>query len=339
MDAAKDILLDASHEVLQKICSPCSLKILNFNEFTESSDATFGHPIVEGLLHKEELLLCSATAKTGKTFLAIELARSVITGTPFLNEYKTNKGKVLYIETELTSYFLKERLSKMFNIEDESSKNLLICKEVVKIDTTDGSLELKKALAYHQPDLVILDPFYRLHSKNEDKAQEMAQLLSQIKSLAQQFKTAFFILHHEGKKGESTGNQVSHRPRGSSAFADVPDVIVSMTRVSDKKACRLSIENRNFKGEQLTIKLREDLTGWDVLSRESETVELDVSTLFKETLVQQLERSHLLKKLNEATGLSERSCLRKIDDALKLKIILKSHIDNKIWFSLRTNDN
>ena len=294
METAQEILVN-SEGVLQKIYSPSTLKILNLKEFAASSDASQGHPIVEGLLHKEEILLCSATAKTGKTFLAIELAKSVITGNLFLNEFKTTKGRVLYFETELTGFFLKERLSKMLNFEDENSDQLLICKQSIKIDSSEGSMELYKALEFYKPDLVILDPFYRLHSKNEDKAQEMAQVLSFIKSLAQQFKTAFFILHHEGKKGESTGNQISHRPRGSSAFADVPDVIVSMTRVNEQKACRLSIENRNFKGSQLIIKLRDNLSGWDVLSKEDETTELDIVSLFKEILIADLELPEVLK--------------------------------------------
>ena len=335
MKKASSVLQD-SVGILKELVVPCNLDIQDWLAFKNSDDATVNHPILEGLLHKEEFLLLSATAKTGKTYLALELAKSVITGEPFLGEIGTTKGVVLYFETELKKSFLVDRFKKMLgNISDEDAINLKICKKSIKIDSEEGQLALAKAINQYKPDLVILDPFYRLHSKNEDKSQEITPILNTIKSYAQTYNVAFFVIHHEGKKGESNGNQTSHRPRGSSAFADVPDVIISMTRDSDKKACKLSIENRNFKGSQLLIKLKDDCSGWTVVSKsESDDVRIDLKSLFESVLINLMSKSELLLKLQDVTGLSERTCERKISSALDLKYIKKAQKNNSILYSL-----
>lgn len=323
METSKEIL-EAATGFLGKILSSGSLNIQTARQFMASDEANNPDPIVEGLLHKEEFLLCSATAKTGKTFLAIELAKCVVTGTPFLGKYPTTKGRVLYFETELKPFYLKQRLSKMLDQSAEENDELLICKKSIKIDTSDGEHDLIKAIMEYKPDLVILDPFYRLHTKNEDKAQEITPVLGFLKEIAQIYKTAFFVLHHEGKRGESSGNQTSHRPRGSSAFADVPDVIISMTRDSAGKSCRLAIENRNYQGSKLHIRLKEDHSGWEVLEDSSdEDVETDLGHLFATVLTQPLSASELKQKIADTTGESLRNAERKISKAIQLNIIDK----------------
>lgn len=336
MEAAKDVITNGEG-ILGKLLAPGSLHIQNALDFCQSEEALNENPIVEGLLYKEEFLLCSATAKTGKTFLALELAKCVVTGQSFLGEFKTVKGKVLYFETELKPNKLRKRMIKMgiYSPENSDLKNLLICKKALKIDSNEGALELIKAITDHAPDLIILDPFYRLHSRNEDRAQEITPVLSWLKEIAQFYKVAFFVLHHEGKKGESNGNQTSHRPRGSSAFADVPDVIISMGRDTDKKSCRLSIENRNYQGSQLLIKLREDCSGWDLISSSNESnEEIDLEAVFQKVLIEPLSNTELLKKLQIETSLSERSCERKIAAALKLKYIEKTKIQGVVVYDL-----
>lgn len=53
--------------------------------------------LVEGVVTQGSLALLSAESFVGKTFFAMELARAVSTGTPFMGKYPVSRGGVLYI--------------------------------------------------------------------------------------------------------------------------------------------------------------------------------------------------------------------------------------------------
>ena len=92
------------------------------------ADPTIVKPpeLVAGLLHQGTKCVLASASKAGKTWLLLDLALSVATGTPFLR-WPTTKGKVLFINFELQKAFIKERLDIMKKRREiETTDNLVI---------------------------------------------------------------------------------------------------------------------------------------------------------------------------------------------------------------------
>jgi len=70
-------------------------------------------PLVEGLLVEGGAAVWSALWGTGKTWLALELARCVAAGDSFLCHFPTKQGKVLFLDQEGTPGGHKDRLVKL----------------------------------------------------------------------------------------------------------------------------------------------------------------------------------------------------------------------------------
>jgi len=190
--------------------------------------------------------LCSATAKTGKTLLQLNLVRAVAKGERFLGEFETTKGKILVIQTEVSNSNLRTRIKHIFgeditDIED----SVFFVNQRLKIDTPEGLDSLKGLINDLKPDLVILDPFYTLHTKNEDSSTDIAPILSDLREVVIGTDVALLMIHHQGKSREN-GSQTGNKHRGSSSFADAPDGSWSLQRSGASDFLTLNFEMRNI---------------------------------------------------------------------------------------------
>ena len=75
------------------------------------ADATITEPqiIIHELLHMGTIGIMAGVSKAGKTIFGLNCGASVATGTKFLI-WRTVVGKVLYINLEILSPFMKSRL-------------------------------------------------------------------------------------------------------------------------------------------------------------------------------------------------------------------------------------
>jgi regulatory protein RepA len=65
--------------------------------------------IVHGLLHQGTKGVVASSSKGGKTWVLLDLAASIATGTNFL-KWPTTQGKVLFVNLEIQRAFIKDRL-------------------------------------------------------------------------------------------------------------------------------------------------------------------------------------------------------------------------------------
>lgn len=241
--------------------SEMELNFIPYKEFKIKAIVEDFEPIIENFLNRKEFMLLHATAKVGKSMLALNIGLSVATGRDFLGMV-TNKSKVLYLQTEIANTSLKDRIENMLDGFDEesydnASSNLLIANNRIRLDEPEGIELIKKELTSIQPNLLIIDPLYDLHRKNEDNATEMAPLLSDLREIARSCDCAIILIHHQGKRGESSTGNPGHACRGSSAFADVPDISISLTK--DKNGFMIKGIFRNRPSiEDLRLKFYEE---------------------------------------------------------------------------------
>ena len=65
--------------------------------------------IIDGIMKSNGLYCLVAEPKVGKSFLALQLANSLVNNKQFLG-FNTNPTSVLYVSTEISELQLKERL-------------------------------------------------------------------------------------------------------------------------------------------------------------------------------------------------------------------------------------
>jgi hypothetical protein len=220
-----------------------SFKVINYRDFV-TMDYPSPTSIVEGFICRSELIILSAKAKSFKSMLTTNMALCCAKGTPFLDHFVTNKSRVLIVQTEVTPANLKERLIEMN--EDEIVENLFIAEPAtIKIDNHDDLSLLRKAIIDNSIDFLILDPLYTLHRGDENSASDMSRILFGLKALVNELNIGCILIHHQGKKYEGgDSHQAGQKHRGSSAFADVPDGSISLSRKNDGNIT-LSTEFRN----------------------------------------------------------------------------------------------
>lgn len=283
-------------------------------------------PIVDGLLSAQEFIILSGAAKIGKSLLALNLGISIAKGSPFLGHFETTKGTVLIIQTEVAPDAFRERLVKMEGDILAMNLGIRISTERISLDEKSGLTKLRNTINQFKPNLTIIDPFYNLHKKDEDKAAQIGPILSEMSQIAKDTGTALILVHHQGKRGESDGRQTGHQHRGSSAFADVPDGSWSLSKFKES-GVHLSFELRNSTPlESLSIELDSNL--WWRLKVNQTILEPKSEKLV--SLVAQtpgIARVDLISLAKTKLGLKMRSVESLISEALHIGSITKSMKD------------
>ena len=162
-----------------------------------------------------------APRKSGKTYLMSQIARSIGSGEPVFN-LPTTQGKVLFVQFELGLELLQERLKQTGkdypNVFVGSTFNL-------KLDTESGFSMLQRAMEAVQPDVLILDPLYKMLSGDENESHDIVAIVDKLDRLIDSFTCSILLVHHAGK-------DISRGGRGSSSLEDWVDSSIEMRRIS-----------------------------------------------------------------------------------------------------------
>lgn len=175
--------------------------------------------LIEGLVARASLGLCGAAPKTGKTWLGLQMALAVSTGTPFLGHFKTRKSRVLFWECEDSAKLLAERtgaLMRGHGLPSPDPGYLQFAIEPARIDTADGIKRLREVLSATKAEILLLDTFNRSHGLNESLQTHATQLITALDGLRREFNVAILATHHVSKAGKS--GQGGKALRGSSVI-------------------------------------------------------------------------------------------------------------------------
>jgi hypothetical protein len=189
--------------------------------------------VISGVLHSAGKMVCGGASKSNKTWLLIDTAVSVATGTDWLGKFQTKRGRVLYINLEIQSAFFAKRLRAICD-----QRQLKIEKGWLRVWNMRGhAADLSKLLPQmlgrirpNEYDLIIIDPIYKaLGTRDENKAGDIASLLNEVEALAMHSGAAVAFGAHYSK-GNQASKQSIDRIGGSGVFARDPDSILNFTK-------------------------------------------------------------------------------------------------------------
>ncbi len=189
-------------------------------------------------------LVLASQAKTGKSFMMLELGRALACAdVPFDSPQLVcpRACKVLLCEQELGEAGLKERTDKIYTYEEIKRQSFMadnfmyISKQPdLKIDTEKGLRLLYDICSSVRPDVLMLDPLGRFHNIDENDNQKVSQLWSEIDKLQKAFPGMSLITSmHMSKPPDARSGMDPldpYRIRGASKHFDNVDGVITTMR-------------------------------------------------------------------------------------------------------------
>ena len=200
--------------------------------------------LVTGLWSEQAVGIVGGEPKCCKSFLALDLAVAVASGTPCLRRFAVSRaGRVLLFAAEDALHIVRRRLEGICAAAGLALADLdiqVITAPILRLDLDADRRNLADTVARLLPRLLILDPFVRLHRIDENASGEVAPLLAFLRELQRRHGTAVLVVHHARKGGG--GVRAGQALRGSSEFHAWGDSNLYLRRNGDEIG--LSVEHR-----------------------------------------------------------------------------------------------
>ncbi|MCA1789990.1 MAG: AAA family ATPase [Thioalkalivibrio sp.] len=201
--------------------------------------------LVEQLWGASSVGLIGGAPKCSKTWLGLDLALSVATGTACLGRYAVPEpGPVLVYLAEDALPIVRQRVEGMARqrgLELDRVEIHVITAPTLRLDRDPHRRQLLETARRLRPRLLLLDPLVRLHGIDENNAGEVAGLLAYIRGLQRQLDLSVILVHHTRKNG-AAGAAAGLALRGSSDLHAFGDSNLYLKRTKDRLL--LSSEHR-----------------------------------------------------------------------------------------------
>jgi RecA-family ATPase len=224
------------------VVRPCDLQVV------ASSSTPW---LIDQLWTAQAVGIIGGTPKSYKTWMALEMAVSVASGSACLSRFAVpSPGTVLLYAAEDSQSALRSRLESLARYHDLDLANLdirVITADSLRLDRTADQARLEATLMLHRPALLILDPLVRLHAIDENASGEIAALLGYLRLLQRKTGTAIALVHH-ARKNLSTNGGAGYSLRGSSDLYAWVDSFLYLRRHHGQLT--LSAEHRSASGPE-----------------------------------------------------------------------------------------
>lgn len=219
-------------------------KLSELIEAPLSQDPCWIDPAV---LPKGGTMVLGGCAKIGKSWVAIELARALSTGTPPFEcpQFKVDQPtRVLLIDQELGENGLQARVKKVWARHRKSSYEDYIYYMTkvtqLKLDNQDGIKIILDACEAVRPEVLILDPISKFHNFEENSNAEILKLATLLETLKKAYASGgmSIIMSHHFRKPPTGKFLDDYDPldpynfRGSSNYYGDADTLLTLDRQS-----------------------------------------------------------------------------------------------------------
>lgn len=217
------------------------------------------------------ITILASPPKFGKSWMCLDMAISVATGTEFM-DLPTNKDGVIYLALEDGDYRLQERSRKVANGR-ELPENLLLVKQAPIL--TDGLLpQINRLLESTEESIgmIIIDTLQKvrgLAGKTEGVYGYDYRELGALHQFAIDKNIAVVLVHHLNKGGDDS--DFVSRLNGSTGVSGAADTIITLTRASrGSDETKMSITGRDVTERNLIIQMDWSRFRWILLGDEKD---------------------------------------------------------------------
>lgn len=180
--------------------------------------------LIDKFIVARTINMITALPGTGKSRFTLQMAMSMATGTQFLRWPITKPMSVLYLSLEMQIDMLKH-FSDQLSDEDlpeehDGNFKLIPLGQAVDITKPEGIAFIRKIVEENKPEVLFIDALGKLVLEEIGEVQSKA-ISNQLNSLAAEFGTTFFLVHHNRKDEKSSGNNKGNkRPSLSDVYGN-----------------------------------------------------------------------------------------------------------------------
>lgn len=201
--------------------------------------------LVESLWARSAVGIVGGAPKCCKSWLALDLALSVASGTPCLGTFAIPEpgGALIYMAEDSASTVRQrlEGLCRHRRIDLGAVPLDVITVPTLRLDLERDQQRLVATVRAVRPRLLVLDPFVRLQRIDENDARQVSALLAYLRDLERQHDLAVLLVHHARKNHLGAG-QDGQSLRGSGDLHAWGDSNLYLRRHQDHLL--LAIEHR-----------------------------------------------------------------------------------------------
>ena len=198
------------------------LEVSTFSQVMTNSE-DFGGWLVKGFWGNNSHGIVAGMPKCFKSTVVHDLAVSVASGTPFLNQFPVlNPGPVIMVQNENTDYMIRDRNEKLIvnrgiagYTRQKSNGKLrvklpeeiplyFINQQGFMLSSEEHRRKLEDLIRQVKPVLVIFDPLYLMFDGEINSAKELTPALNWLLYLKKEYSTSVMVIHHYNK-GSTTG--------------------------------------------------------------------------------------------------------------------------------------
>jgi hypothetical protein len=211
--------------------------------------------LVRDLWSTQGVGFLAGSPKAMKTWMGLDLAISVASGTPCLGRFAVEeRGPVLAFLAEDRHREIRQRVAgicRQRNLALGSLDLHFISVPLLQLHLGEDSARLRATVESLHPKLLLLDPLVRIWGADENSSQEIGALLSFLRTLQRRYRLAILVVHHFTKRSHSRLGQAL---RGSGDLWAWSDDNAYLVRNGDHLV--LHLEHRSAPAaEPITLRL------------------------------------------------------------------------------------
>jgi hypothetical protein len=302
--------------------------------------------LIQGILHQGLKAELAGASKSMKSWLALQIAVCVATGTLWLERFATTKARVIYLNLEVPRWNFHKRvrqIAEAMGIKFDPDMFLLWNLRGYDLSRDDvWQAATERIIAAGPIGLIIPDPLYKLFNelRSENESAAATVIMKRFDVLAEQTGASPLFTHHF-TKGSPIGKESVDRFSGSSILIRDPDVYLCMTRHQEQDAftieptlrCLSPVEPFAIRWEHPIFKLAKDLNPEELRqapgnkSGRKATYSVDqlVACLGDD---ENLSEAEFEDKVRQKTGMAHSTFIGYQQTAAAMKLIFKSPIDD-----------
>jgi len=310
-----------------------SFSVLTFEETLEKYGMQEVKWLIDEWFPEATMAFLIAPPGTYKTWLLLDLALSISTGKPFLNQYEVyDTGPVLFVQQEDPFGMLFQRLGSIMGIGEvvvEGEQHTVPLPppfppiywhpdrklNFSKKETVKG---LEHAIQELKPKLVVIDPLYSA-ADTKDYMAESAQLMLELKRMRDTYGCAFAVAHHTTKKGETGEREELWGSQFLNAWLETG------WQIRKRSETAISLR-RHFKHKKSPnyVQIEFDITTWSFKAHVTDSEDdADIKSRISELLDTAEVTSY--GQVAEALGLGGKGTVSRIFKELKVKKVGKTY--------------
>lgn len=201
-----------------------------FDDLATAEVPELAEPVIEGILRRGHKMMLSGPSKAGKSFALIALSICIATGGEWM-KWRCRKGKVLYVNFELSRESCLNRFKAMFEQYGLKMGGVDVWNLRGKVVTMKDLLpKLLHRVSGRGYDVIIFDPIYKLLGGDENNAEQVGRFCAQLDRVCAETGCAVVYCHHHSK-GAQGGKSAQDRASGSGVFARDADALLDMIQL------------------------------------------------------------------------------------------------------------